>query len=243
MKNYGVADMRKLLLLTCMSFASPVIAESSRELEAHEHGVGRLNIAIDGTSVLIEFHAPGADIVGFEYEAKNEKDIAAIDKAIAALSRPPELFAFPATAECTLLSASAALEGEDAHDQDHHDDEEEHKDHDDHKEGDKHEGHDHDDHAEKDDHDDHAHDDHTDEDKHDAHDHDNHAKEAAGHTEFHAEYSLTCVKPDAINEISMTYFDVFENAQEVEVQIITASGAKVFEVNRKDSILDLKGVF
>jgi len=137
--------------------ASPVLAEGTRQLDAHEHGVGQLDIALDGAQVAIELHAPGADIVGFEYAAQSTEDRAAVDAALATLSSPLDLFVLPAAAQCSVVEASAELESEDAHD--------EHGDHDDHK----------DDHAGHDDHDDHKHDEHK-EDAHKDHDHDDHAK-------------------------------------------------------------------
>ncbi len=206
---------RTLPTFAILALASPVLAEETRQLDSHEHGVGELNIALDGTTISMEFHAPGADIVGFEYEAESAEDRAAIDAAVAILAKPQELFVLPAAAECTVVQASAELESEEEHDE-HHDD------HDDHADGDKHD----------DDHDEHAEDDH---------DHEEHAE--ASHTEFHAEYVLNCATPSAIDEISFAYFDAFENARELEVQIVSDSGAKAFEVERDQPTLDLRGMF
>ncbi len=206
---------RTLPTFAILALASPVLAEETRQLDSHEHGVGELNIALDGTTISMEFHAPGADIVGFEYEAESAEDRAAIDAAVAKLAKPQELFVLPAAAECTVVQASAELESEEEHDE-HHDV------HDDHADGDKHD----------DDHDEHAEDDH---------DHEEHAE--ASHTEFHAEYVLNCATPSAIHEISFAYFDAFENARELEVQIVSDSGAKAFEVERDQPILDLRGMF
>ncbi len=182
--------------------------------------MGELNIAIDGQTVAMELHAPGADIVGFEYVAESAEDRAAIDAAVATLAKPLELFVLPAAAECTVVQASAELESED-----------EHEEHDDHGHDDDHE------HDEHDEHDEHE-DDHGDE----HHDDDDHAEEAS-HTEFHAEYTLNCGNTDRISEITFVYFDAFENARELEVQIVSASGARAFEVERDDPKLDLRGMF
>ena len=211
--------MKHALSLIALVAAVPAFAEETRQLDAHEHGVGALNIAIEGATVLMEFHAPGADIVGFEYAAKSDDDVAAIEAALMKLGAPLDLFVMPSAAGCTLVEAQVSLDSEDEHGEEHHDD------HDDHA-GEDHEEHD------DDGHDDHAHDTHTDE------DHDEHAKDA-GHTEFHAEYTLSCNTPDALNEISFAYFAAFPNAQEVEVQIITASGAQAFEVERAAPVLDM----
>ncbi len=208
--------MKRALYFTAVVAALPAVAQETRQLDAHEHGVGTLNIAIEGGTVAMAFEAPGADIVGFEYAAESDADIAAIDQAIATLSAPLDLFVMPAAAACTVVLAEAELEGGDAHDEE--------DDHDDHV----HDEDDHDDHAD-DAHDHEAHDDHAD-----------HADEA-GHTEFHAEYTLNCDTPEALTEITFAYFDVFPNALEVEVQIITSEGAQAFEVARDAPRLDLDG--
>ncbi|MFK7939098.1 MAG: DUF2796 domain-containing protein [Roseovarius sp.] len=207
--------------------AMPALAEDTRQLGAHEHGVGTLNIAIDGTTVAMAFQAPGADIVGFEYAAKSEADRAAVDAAVATLATPLDLFVMPAAAACSVTQASAALEMEDAHD-DHagHDDHGDHADHAEHEEHAEHE-HDHDhEHGHDQGHDDHA----------------DHAK-AEGHTEFHAEYTLACDTPEALTDIQFDYFTTFANAREVEVQIVTASGAQAFEVERDAPLLDLRSLY
>lgn len=188
--------------------ATPTLAQETRQLDSHEHGVGKLNIAVDGNTVAMEFHAPGADIVGFEYAAESADDRSTIDAAVAILARPLELFVLPSAAACSVVQASAELESEDPHNA--------HGDHDEDHDDDQAEG-------------------------HDAHD-DDHADEA-GHTEFHAAYTLTCGNPDDISEITFAYFDTFENAREIEVQIISASGAQAFEVERDDPKLDLRGMF
>ena len=61
----------KLLPLIALAVAAttPVFAEETRQLDAHEHGVGQLDIAFDGNQISMELHAPGADIVSFEYAA------------------------------------------------------------------------------------------------------------------------------------------------------------------------------
>ena len=208
--------MKQKLPLVLALIATPAFAEETRQLDSHEHGVGELNIAVDGNTIAMEFHAPGADIVGFEFAAETAEDRSAIDAAVATLARPLELFVLPPAAECSVVQASAELESEDAHDE-HVDHEEQHDD--DHAEG-------HDEHAEE----------HADEHG------DDHADEA-GHTEFHAEYVLTCGNPDALAEITFSYFDTFENARELEVQIVSASGAQAFEVERDEPKLDLRGMF
>ena len=202
--------MKQILPLILAICAAPAAAQQSRQLDAHEHGVGELNIAFDGSRIAMELHAPGADIVGFEYEAESAEDRAAVDAAITLLARPQEIFVLPAAAECTVTHASAALEGEDndEHGKDDHDA------------------------SGSETHEDHAEDEHAD-----------HDEDEERHTEFHAEYLLTCSNPDAITGIEFAYFDLFENARELEVQIVTSSGAQAFEIERDAPSLDLSGMF
>jgi hypothetical protein len=240
------------LTICALIAATPVFAEDNRQLGAHEHGVGELDIAFDGGQIAMALRAPGSDIVGFEYAATSAEDRAAVDSAVATLARPLDLFVMPEAAQCSVVQASAALESE--HDHDDHDDHAAHKDdahdHDDHA-AHKDDAHDHDDHAahKEEGHDGHDHDDHAahKDEGHDGHDHDDHAEaeaaEEGGHTEFHAEYLFDCANPDAITQITFAYFDTFPNALEMEVQLISDAGARGFEVERAEPVLDLRGMF
>ena len=224
--------------------ATALQAEETRQLDAHEHGVGQLDIAFDGTQIAMELHAPGADIVGFEYAAESAADRAKIDDAVAILARPLDLFALPAAAGCSVVQASASLESEEDHDdhghEDHDHDAHDHDKHAEHAE----DKHDHDDHAEAEHkHDDHDHEDHAEaEHKHDDHGHDDHAEEAS-HTEFHATYLLNCADTAQATLITFAYFDTFPNALELEVQVISERGATAFEVARDAPTLDLRDMF
>ena len=105
--------------LTCLiaggtAGVSPASAET-RQVEAHQHGTTEVEIAIEAGLVSMALHAPGADIVGFEYSPKSEQDKAAVAAAIGLLSQPQQLFTFPEDAGCGVTSATVALEGDDAH--------------------------------------------------------------------------------------------------------------------------------
>ncbi|MGJ8611848.1 MAG: ZrgA family zinc uptake protein, partial [Octadecabacter sp.] len=182
---------------------------------------------------------PGADIVGFEYAAESDADLAAIDAGLATLSAPLDLFVMPDAAACTLVTADVELEGGEAHED--HDDHDDHadEDHDDHEHDEDHADEDHDEHEHDEDHADEDHDEHEHDEDHAAEDHDEH-EQAAGHTAFHADYTLTCENPDALTDITFAYFETFPNALEVEVQLVTASGAQAFEVERDEPVLNLE---
>lgn len=204
-----------------ISVALPASAEDAHQHDAHVHGTGALDIAIEGNLVAMELRAPGADIVGFEHAAHSEEDEAAISEALEKLSGGDAVFAFSQAAGCMLSAASVELHGEE-----HEDEHAEHDDHDDHK----------DEHAEHDDHDDHK-DEHA-----EHHDHDDHEEaDGAAHSEFHAEYSFECETPDALESIELRYFDLFDGAKELEVQFISGKGSFGAEVTRDAPVLDLKG--
>lgn len=52
---------------------------------AHEHGKGKLDIAIDGNVINMEFESPSISIYGFEHEPKNEAQTKERDKAVNSL--------------------------------------------------------------------------------------------------------------------------------------------------------------
>ncbi len=90
---------------------APLIAETRRQLDAHEHGYGILNIAIEGKQILMELRAPGTDIVGFEHAAKSDKDKVRVEAAEKSLSDPLVLFSLPGAAGCSVKSAEVEAEG------------------------------------------------------------------------------------------------------------------------------------
>jgi len=98
--------------LAMASPAGPATAQH-RELGAHEHGRGTLNIAVEGARVSMEIEVPGIDIVGFEHAAKTGTQKAAVEKAKKLLSAPQALFKLPVSAGCAVTEASTTVENED----------------------------------------------------------------------------------------------------------------------------------
>jgi hypothetical protein len=99
--------------------AMPALAQETRQLGPHVHGESHLTIAAEGRSLQMELHAPGVDIVGFEYAPTTNAQRAAIAAATATLGDPIGLFGIPATAECAVGKVQVSLveedEDEDAH--------------------------------------------------------------------------------------------------------------------------------
>jgi hypothetical protein len=136
-----------LSILIFFNFSiAKVYTEETRQVDKHEHGVGELNIATERDVIEFEFMIPGADIVGFEYVAKSEADIASIKKALQTFENYENIFTLPKNSRCQLTEKQVALK----EDEDDHDDHEGHDDHDDHEGHDDHDDHEgHDEHAEE----------------------------------------------------------------------------------------------
>ncbi|WP_064118855.1 DUF2796 domain-containing protein [Pseudomonas fluorescens] len=132
--------MRRLLLALPFALLPLAIAHAADEhdhdhdhehgsLGAHEHGVGRLNAALDGQTLELELESPAMNLVGFEHVATSDADKAKVAAARAQLEKPLALFSLPAAAGCKVVSQEleSPLFG-DKPDADDHDDDEADKD-------------------------------------------------------------------------------------------------------------------
>lgn len=141
--------MRRLLLALPFALLPLAIAHAADEhdhghehasLGAHEHGVGRLNAALDGQTLELELDSPAMNLVGFEHAATTDADKARVAAARAQLERPQTLFNLPKAAGCVVSTQELAspLFGDKADADDDHDedakDEDGHEHHHDHSE-------------------------------------------------------------------------------------------------------------
>ncbi|NMX66021.1 DUF2796 domain-containing protein [Pseudomonas sp. WS 5111] len=104
--------MRRLLL--ALPFALlPLAAQAADEhnhdhdhehgsLDAHEHGVGRLNAVLDGKALELELESPAMNLVGFEHLATTDADKAKVAAARKQLEQPLVLFSLPKAAGCVV---------------------------------------------------------------------------------------------------------------------------------------------
>ena len=116
-----------LLMSAMMSVAA---AEETRQVDKHEHGVGELNIAVEGSAINLEFMIPGADIVGFEYEAKSDSDIALVNTALSKFQDFENIFTLSSSGNCNLVDAEIEInQGDDHEDEHEHEDEHDHDEH------------------------------------------------------------------------------------------------------------------
>ena len=104
--------------------------EEHASLDAHEHGVASLNVALDGQTLEIQLQSPAMNLVGFEHEAKSEADKAKVTAARQHLEQPQALFALPIEAKCALQDSEldSPLFGGHAHEEHEHADEHGHSD-------------------------------------------------------------------------------------------------------------------
>lgn len=210
--------MRKTSLVLLASVAAtPLLAQETREMDAHVHGVSTLELAVEGNVVEIDLLSPGMDIVGFEYESSSDADKEAVEAAIRAMLVPQNIFTLPQAADCRLTKVLAHL-----HSGDH-----------DHEEGEDHgllEEAGHDGHAEDEEH---EYEEHA-----EGEDHDH--EESAKHSEFRASYSFACEHPEELKTVEFPFFESFENAQEIEAQYVTDAGAGSAEIARDAPELTLE---
>ncbi len=132
--------MRRLLLALPFALLPLTVAHAADEhdhehgsLSAHEHGVGRLNAALDGQTLELELESPAMNLVGFEHAATTDTDKAKIATVRAQLEKPLVLFNLPKAAGCVVAmqELESPLFGDKPDADDHHEDakDEHHHDH------------------------------------------------------------------------------------------------------------------
>jgi hypothetical protein len=97
-------------VLGALAVQSSAAEEPHRQLGAHEHGRGTLNIAVEGNKMTMELETPGMDVVGFEHVASSRRDMEAVERAKVQLMRPLTLFNLPAAAGCRVIEANVKVE-------------------------------------------------------------------------------------------------------------------------------------
>ena len=196
-------------------------AEPNRQLGAHEHGHGFLNVAVDGNMVTIEFQAPGSEVVVSQAAPGSDdrkRDAAA---AVKTLEQPERLFSIADAPGCVVTSAKAhfTVIGDDKHGagKSHGETKQSGKSH----AGEKPHGH------EK------------------AHGHGKpHGDSGShkGHRDYHGAYAFTCKSPGALRAIDLVYFETFPKAGKLTVQLIGPKGQTQVEVTAKSARIDLGAV-
>jgi hypothetical protein len=81
------------------------VAPLAQAAGPHVHGIGALNLAVDGTEVFIELHSPAADVFGFEHAPRTAEQREQVAAAMDRLADGAALFRVPAEAGCELREA------------------------------------------------------------------------------------------------------------------------------------------
>ncbi|MCX8807408.1 zinc uptake protein ZrgA [Vibrio parahaemolyticus] len=203
-----------LAIVIGLSLSTVATAEEYRQHSAHVHGHVEFNIAQDGSDLLLEITAPGADVVGFEHAPENAEQEKTLQHAVATLEDSNALFAINPQAQCKIeeVHVEHTLGGQ----------HEEHEHHD-------HEGHDHDEHAHHD-HDKHEHDDHE------GHDHSEHSD----HGEFTVQYRFHCAQVGELSHIQTDWFKQFPSTESVNVNLFTDTTQSATSLTKSNTQIAIK---
>ncbi len=203
-----------LAIIIGLSLSTVATAEEYRQHSAHVHGHVEFNIAQDGSDLLLEITAPGADVVGFEHTPENAEQEKTLQHAVATLEDSNALFAINPQAQCEIeeVHVEHSLGGQ----------HEEHEHHD-------HEGHDHDEHAH------HAHDKHE-HDGHEGHDHSEHSD----HGEFTVQYRFHCAQVGELSRIQTDWFNQFPSTESVNVNLFTDTTQSATSLTKSNTQIAIK---
>ncbi|BDP33921.1 zinc uptake protein ZrgA [Vibrio parahaemolyticus] len=203
-----------LAIVIGLSLSTVATAEEYRQHSAHVHGHVEFNIAQDGSDLLLEITAPGADVVGFEHAPENAEQEKTLQHAVATLEDSNALVAINPQAQCEIeeVHVEHSLGGQ----------HEEHEHHD-------HEGHDHDEHAHHD-HDKHDHD------GHEGHDHSEHSD----HGEFTAQYRFHCAQVGELSRIQTDWFNQFPSTESVNVNLFTDTTQSAISLTKSNTQIAIK---
>ncbi|HCG5947983.1 TPA: DUF2796 domain-containing protein [Vibrio parahaemolyticus] len=201
-----------LAIIIGLSLSTVATAEEYRQHSAHVHGHVEFNIAQDGSDLLLEITAPGADVVGFEHTPENAEQEKTLQHAVATLEDSNALFAINPQAQCEIeeVHVEHSLGGQ----------HEEHEHHD-------HEGHDHDEHA---------HHDHDGHEGHEGHDHSEHSD----HGEFTVQYRFHCAQVGELSHIQTDWFNQFPSTESVNVNLFTDTTQSATSLTKSHTQIAIK---
>ncbi|WP_218769121.1 zinc uptake protein ZrgA [Vibrio parahaemolyticus] len=201
-----------LAIVIGLSLSTVATAEEYRQHSAHVHGHVEFNIAQDGSDLLLEITAPGADVVGFEHAPENAEQEKTLQHAVATLEDSNALFAINPQAQCEIeeVHVEHTLGGQ----------HEEHEHHD-------HEGHDHDEHA---------HHDHDGHDGHEGHAHSEHSD----HGEFTVQYRFHCAQVGELSRIQTDWFNQFPSTESVNVNLFTDTTQSATSLTKSNTQIAIK---
>lgn len=198
-------------IVLTMLFFTPAWAET-RQHESHVHGVGKLNIGLEGHVLYIELESPAANIVGFEHSPMTQAQKDAVHNAEEHLKDGTSLFDFPAQAQCSLqkthVSHTMMKEKHEQGDHAPHMDEQHH---------DRHDAHQHHENG------------HHQEQAHNIH---------GSHSEFNVTYRFECKYMKKLTTVDVKLFSRFPGFETLHVQLLSSAGQTALELKPGNSTID-----
>lgn len=102
MKHIRLRRISGLAISAALFAAAPFVSAQAQQQHAHVHGQMKLDVAIDGPTVVIDMESPLDNIVGFERAPKTDAEKATVEAAVAQLRAADKLFAIDPAANCKL---------------------------------------------------------------------------------------------------------------------------------------------
>jgi hypothetical protein len=94
---------RKITVLSSfLLLLSPSLMNSAQAHAAHVHGVGKLDVALDGHTLSLHLDSPLVNLIGFEHAANSAKDRQSAQDMAKTLRQAGQLFVTDAAAGCQL---------------------------------------------------------------------------------------------------------------------------------------------
>lgn len=119
MHLYSGLFIRGLFIGSLLLATTPARAH---EQHAHVHGAAKLNIAMEGKTLILALEIPMESLLGFEHAPRNPQEQAAVDALKKQLSTPARLFDLPGKAGCksTAITLESPLFADNHHQHDNH---------------------------------------------------------------------------------------------------------------------------
>ncbi|WP_422087673.1 MULTISPECIES: DUF2796 domain-containing protein [Variovorax] len=102
MKHTRLRRTTGLAIAAALFAAAPFLSAQAQQQHAHVHGQLKLDVAVDGPTVVIDMESPLDNIVGFERAPKTDAEKKAVEDAVAVLRAADKLFIVDPAANCKL---------------------------------------------------------------------------------------------------------------------------------------------
>jgi hypothetical protein len=102
--------MKKMLKLVIVAGTFLVFGNFAFAHEAHEHGVARMDLALEGQKVEITLETPLANVLSFEHAPETEAQKKEVHAVAAVMQKAESLFIFPVEAQCRVEEVSLKSE-------------------------------------------------------------------------------------------------------------------------------------